>query len=379
MIFRQNYKDVKGYLKYHSVILHNEDTTVRGYWVSFKRILTWCDDVPFSEFYKAKITLPEYLRKMVLSQEINEQTASDTCSLFKEFLRFQMSENHARYGKLKQSQIAENKFTVHADSAKMPKYVSIEEINKIAEYTPENLIQQRAQASACFLFLSGMRAGAFVTIPINCVDLEKRNIYQFPEKGVHTKFTKRAITTLLPLPKLLEIVKRWDDLVRKNCPSDSAWFARLDDKEHKKLGVGTFATEFNPFIPENQDTNTGRILSMRRRGVLGSDLNMICDLVGIERKNPHAFRHGHIHYGLSNASSMEQFKAISQNVMHNNTSITDEIYSRMNHEKLNDVIGNMGAYTETEKPKITGVMSADILSGMTIDEKKQLLKELLGL
>lgn len=379
MIYRQNYKDVKNYLKYHSVILHNEDTTTRSYWVSFKRILTWCDDIPFPEFYKAKMTLPEFLRKMVMSGELSEQTASDTCSLFKEFLRYHISENHARYGKLKQSQISENKYTVHADSAKLPKYVTLEEINKIAEFEPKTLVQQRAQASACFLFLSGMRAGAFVTIPINCVDLEKRNIYQFPEKGVHTKFTKRAITTLLPLPNLMEIVKRWDDLVRQNCPSDSAWFARIDDKNHLKLGAGSFATEFNPFIPENQDTNTGRILSMRRRTLLGNDLNVLCDLVGIEHKNPHAFRHGHIHYGLSNASSMEEFKAISQNVMHNNTSITDEIYSRMNHEKLNNVISNMGSKNESDKQIVTGVTSADILSGMTIDEKKQLLKELLGL
>lgn len=377
MIFRQNYKDVKNYLKYHSVILHNEDTTIRGYFVAFKRILTWCDDIPFPEFYKTKITLPEYLRKMVLSQEITEQTASDTCSLFKEFLRFQMSENHARYGKLKQSQIAENKYTVHTDSAKIPRYVSIEEINRIAEYIPESLIQQRAQASACFLFLSGMRAGAFVTIPINCIDLEKRNIYQFPEKGVHTKFTKRAITTLLPLQNLLDIVKRWDDLVRKNCPLDSAWYARLDNKDKTKVKAGFFRSDINPFMPENQDTNKGRILSMRRTGALSKDLNMLCDLVGIERKNPHAFRHGHIHYGLSTASSMEQFKAISQNVMHNNTSITDEIYSRMNHEKLNNVISGMGTGTNPESTK--NVTSTEILNGMSIEEKKQLLKELLGL
>lgn len=387
MIFRQNYKDVKDYLNYHQKILQNKESTIDSYESAFKRILTWCDDIPFPDFGKAKITLPTYLKNDVLSGVISERTAADTCSLFREFLRYEVAENHARYGKLRKSQIDENKYIVHSDSAQMPKYVTLDEIRKIASVEPETLYQRRAIASACFLYLSGMRVGAFVTIPIECIDIEKRKVYQFPEMGVHTKFTKRAITTLLPIPDLLSIVADWDALVRSKCPSNSTWFARLSADEimiyRNPHPIGS--TSFDPLIPEKKDWDESRRIATRRHGSLTDSFKVICAMAGIEYKNPHAFRHGHVHFGLSNAQSMEQIKAVSQNVMHNNTAITDEIYSKLNHEKLNDVISKMTIKEETPTiqaapiPTASGLTANDILGGMSVDEKKQLLKELLGL
>ena len=387
MIFRQNYKDVKDYLNYHQKILQNKESTIDSYESAFKRILTWCDDIPFPEFSRARITLPTFLKNDVMSGVISERTAADTCSLFREFLRYMVAENHARYGKVKKSQIDENKYIVHSDSAKIPKYVTLDEMRKIASVQPETLYQRRAIAGASFLYLSGMRVGAFVTIPIECIDIEKRKVYQFPEMGVHTKFTKRAITTLLPIQFLLDIVADWDALVRSKCPSNSTWYARLSSDEimmyRNPHPVG--ATCFDPLIPEKKDWDESRRIATRRHGALTDGLKVICAMAGIEYKNPHAFRHGHVHFGLSNARSMEQIKAVSQNVMHNNTAITDEIYSKLNHEKLSDVISQMTIKEETPTiptatiPTANGVTVNDILSGMSADEKKQLLKELLGL
>ena len=95
-------------------------------------------------------------------------------------------------------------------------------------------------------------------------------------------------------------------------------------------------------------------------------------------KNPHAFRHGHVHWGLSNAHSMEQVKAISQNVMHGSTAETDEIYSRMNYTGVSDTISKLGSQTVEVLPD-RGMSVSGLLSSMTSEEKKQLLKELLGL
>ena len=382
MIFRQNYKDVKDYLNYHQKILQNKESTIDSYESAFKRILTWCDDIPFPEFSRARITLPTFLKNDVMSGVISERTAADTCSLFREFLRYMVAENHARYGKVKKSQIDENKYIVHSDSAQMPKYVTLDEMRKIASVQPETLFQRRAIAGASFLYLSGMRVGAFATIPIECIDIEKRKVYQFPEMGVHTKFTKRAITTLLPIQFLLDIVADWDALVRSKCPSNSTWYARLSSDEimmyRNPHPIG--ATCFDPLIPEKKDWDESRRIATRRHNAISEGLKVICAMAGIEYKNPHAFRHGHVHFGLSNAQSMEQIKAVSQNVMHNNTAITDEIYSKLNHEKLNDVISKMTIKEETPTiPTANGLTANDILSGMSVDEKKQLLKELLGL
>lgn len=46
----------------------------------------------------------------------------------------------------------------------------------------------------------------------------------------------------------------------------------------------------------------------------------------------HEFRYGHIHWGRLRARTPAQDKAVSMNVMHSNTKITDEIYSKLNDE-----------------------------------------------
>lgn len=378
MIDRQNYKDVKQFLDYHKRALQNTDKTVSHYEKHFKYILTWCDDVIFPEFQKCKITLPEFLKKEISNKNISEKTASTICTTFRNFLEYQISENRARYGKIKKGQISEIRIIVHSDSATVPDYYTLDEMEKIVKYKTRSLDEKRTKASACFLFLSGMRIGAFVSIPIDCIDLHKKAVYQFPERGVVTKFSKRAETTLLNIPFLYDVVKDWDDLVRKECPLNSTWFARFDDSVFgvPKIKGALPAIKFNPYVPIANNHDEAFKKSIYRAQIFREALKRLCSYANIEYKSPHAFRHGHIHYALSHADSMEQFKAISQNVMHKSTSITDEIYSRMEHGKIRDVIGGLGR----QEQKGNNVLSAnEILSSMTAEDKIQILKELFGL
>jgi hypothetical protein len=55
----------------------------------------------------------------------------------------------------------------------------------------------------------------------------------------------------------------------------------------------------------------------------------------------HKFRHGHAVYGLQNAKSLADYKAISQNLMHENIQITDGTYA--------DLVGN------EVKSRVTGL------------------------
>ena len=93
-------------------------------------------------------------------------------------------------------------------------FVSLEEIQHIAalQIDPTDLALHRDQAAAVMLFLSGMRAGAFSTLPICAVDLSTRTIKQWPSLGVETKNGKSATTYLLDIPELLAVVERWDAL-----------------------------------------------------------------------------------------------------------------------------------------------------------------------
>ena len=54
--------------------------------------------------------------------------------------------------------------------------------------------------------------------------------------------------------------------------------------------------------------------------------------VGLPYHSPHKFRHGHIHFGNTHANNIEDFKAVSMNVMHSSMKITDEFYSNINDD-----------------------------------------------
>jgi len=47
---------------------------------------------------------------------------------------------------------------------------------------------------------------------------------------------------------------------------------------------------------------------------------------GLPYHSPHKFRHGHAVYVLSMAKDVAALKAVSQNLMHENLTITDGVY-----------------------------------------------------
>ena len=73
-------------------------------------------------------------------------------------------------------------------------YWRLEDIRKIIALAPGNLREERDIATLAFLFISGMRIGAFVTLPAACVDIARRRVLQLPEKGVQTRNHKAAVT-----------------------------------------------------------------------------------------------------------------------------------------------------------------------------------------
>ena len=90
---------------------------------------------------------------------------------------------------------------------------------------PSRGAERRIRAAACFWFLSGIRIGAFVTLPLSAVDLDNLTVKQWPKLGVKTKFSKHATTFLSGIPKLLEVARAWDKEVRSICGNTGLWFA----------------------------------------------------------------------------------------------------------------------------------------------------------
>ena len=162
---------------------------------------------------------------------------------------------------------------------------------------------------------NGKHVTIFVTLPVGAVDLPNRRIMQLPKLGVQTKNRKAAITSLLPIPALIEFVQEWDSFVRaQSADPRLAWYARLN-WDGSAVDVGDLVTPERKF--------TGRVSALRQ------GLIELCQRAGVEYKSPHKARLGLGVYGMKHARTMAELKALSQNMMHKNIATTDGTYGNL--------------------------------------------------
>lgn len=189
---------------------------------------------------------------------------------------------------------------------------------------------KRIRAAAVFWFLSGIRVGAFVTLPLAAVDIENLKIKQWPKLGVRTKFSKHMTTDILNIPDLFEVVREWDIEVRAALPDRGLWFA--------------------PCLPE-----TGKIdpsithVGEYRYQRLAKDLRDLVLRVGLSYHSPHKFRHGFAVLALKNAKDIQALKAVSQTLMHSNLSITDGVYGILLQIDVSEQMSEIGRKIMVDK------------------------------
>lgn len=254
------------------------------------------------------------------------------------------------------------------DEVKEIVYYTLDEVKRICALESENISEQRTIAALAFLILSGMRIAAFFTLPINNIRFEKDIIFikQSPKDGVCTKNNKAANTSTFKCPALIKIVREWDDLVRTQCPGNSSWYARLDHN-------GNFdPREIIPMTVENADEL--KALARNPYKNFCSDLKKICKKAGVEYKSPHKARYGHIHLGMSKARTAEERKAVSLNVMHGGTGITDEIYMRMNSDQVSGIISGFSFDESEEEPTPAVDTNSPLLNAFSGLDADTLLK-----
>jgi len=231
-------------------------------------------------------------------------------------------DNYPEYRTIKRNWIQTLKSRRIEELPKQNKIPSFDDVVRIASAPAETLVERRIRASIVFWFLSGIRVGAFVSLPIKGVDLDKRTVMQFPSMGVRTKNKKYATTTLYDIPELLEVVRDWDKEIRSVLPSNSFWFA--------------------PLSPDTQELDPKRKeIGEHREAIARKNLQAYLSKIGMPYNSPHKFRHAHIHYGLERSKTMADYKAVSMNVMHASMDTTDEVYSRLDNEEIKARIQNM--------------------------------------
>lgn len=106
------------------------------------------------------------------------------------------------------------------------------------------------------------------------------------------------------------------------------------------------------FAPLSPDTGEIDLICFtigeHRETLVRKNLRAWMDKVGLPYHSPHKFRPGHVHYAMARAKTIEDYKAISLNVMHANMEITDQFYSVLNDNQVNERISSIG---KVETPK----------------------------
>ncbi len=312
MINRRNWKRVKEYLDYRESVDQLTDGSMRIERTYLRYILEWAGEHSFRDVEIGRPTLPDYLmtsRLDGLDARLSSNYIKKILATARRFFRW-LADHQSEYRVIKNAWIETLKPRKISDPLKEICIVTFDEIFAIADAKVENLIEERIRAAAVFWYLSGIRIGAFVTMPIVAVDIEDGIVKQYPELGVWTKNSKHATTYLLQIKELRTVIKAWDSIVRSLLAPGGYWFA--------------------PLSPETGEINTDCYSVGRNRYSLARrNLKSWMDRVGLPYKNPHAFRYGHIQFLMDRAKNVKEYKAASMNVMHETMATTDRVYSRL--------------------------------------------------
>ncbi len=325
MINRKNWKLSKKYLKYRESVDQLSRGSLRIEATYIRYLLEWAGEHPFRDARIILPALPEFLLKTRLDGR-NELLSGDyikkVLSTARRFFRW-LSDNQKEYRSLNRNWLNTLKRKRIHEPPKKVKVVTLEQVIELSKAEVENTIERRIRAAAVFWFLSGIRIGAFVSLPLDAVDIENREITQFPSLGVRTKYRKYALTYLLPINELIQVIREWDDKVRKMLPGSGYWFAPL-----------------SPWTGEIDPLSTS--IGEHRQNIARKNLRDWLFKIGLPHYSPHKFRHAHIHYGIKNSANVADFKAVSINVMHENMKTTDEIYSRLIDSDVRERIESLG-------------------------------------
>ena len=339
IINRGNWQLVKAFLLYRQEVDQISKSSLRLEETWLRHVLEWADSKLFEKAPKIRPTLPEYMltaRQDGTGKQLSPIYISKVVRAgYRLFLWLRV--HKSGYGAITPAWLDTIKPPRMTIEPKEHEAVSLDEIHAIARapvYSPRD---RRIRAAAVFWFLSGIRIGAFVSMPVSAVDLENLAVFQFPKLGVRTKNQKHATTYLLNIPELLDVVKDWDREVRQN-DIEAQWFANLSPETGEIL-PGTFEAG------EHRDSRARK------------DLSDWLARVGLPYHSPHKFRHGHAVYGIKHAKDVQALKAVSQNLMHANLTVTDGIYAILSKEDVQARITSLGVQNN-----LTSFEQADVIS-----------------
>jgi integrase len=330
MVNRDNYLLVRCYLDYVGQVRQRDPQTVERYRFLLRHLLLWADETSFNKVTHIQPSFAEYLAQPDVAHGRNRlapPTLKKIIQVSKQFMSWAKL-NHPRELRDLPAAWIEDLSPPRSTRGKDEHehiFVTLDEIVRLvdAQLLAGDLTVQRDQAGAAMLFLSGMRAGALASLPLEAVDLANRSIKQWPALGVRTKNGKSATTYLLDISELIAVVKRWDALIRAQLPSTAMWYT--------------------PFVNHwGEYTLSEGPAGASRNGAVSDRMRRLFELADLPVRSAHKFRHGHAVWALQRAQTMADYKAVSMNLMHGDLKVTDGIYAPLLGDEVKTRIASLG-------------------------------------
>lgn len=301
VINRENWKVIRAYLAYRAEVdlIAKSSQRLEESWL--RHLLEWADDVSFQQAQNIRPSFTQLVRDGGYSPVY----ASHIVRSARRFFRWLVTHKRG-YSSISAAWLDTLKVPGMVIEHAEHEAVTLAEVQAISKASVFSFRDRRIRAAAVFWFLSGIRVGAFVTLPVSAVDLDNLTVKQWPRLGVKTKFNKHATTFFLNIPDLIGVLKDWDREVR--FAGSHFWFASVSSE----TGL------IDPAV---------KVVGIHRNIRARKDLQDWLSRVGLPYHSPHKFRHGHAVYAIKNARTVAALKAVSQNLMHSSLKVTDSIYA----------------------------------------------------
>jgi site-specific recombinase XerC len=323
MINRKNKKLVDEYLKYRLQIDQLEEESIRLEKNWLKHCLTWSDETEFRNAPKLPELFREYvIRQTKISGEPLSQNYKRKIIEAAKHLFLWASIHKTGYRSITPAWLNTFKHKKTPTRPNEIKSISEEKITFLAKLPVKTLSEQRIRAGVCFLYLSGMRINAFTSLPIKAVNIKELEVQQFPSLGVRTKNNKTAITHVLHITEIFDIICDWDAYIRPLLPPTGFWFAPLSPKTGE--------------LDLNKKT-----VGKNRSTIFRKNLSAWLQKNETKHHTPHDFRRGHANYLFDYAEDIGDLIAAQENLMHESLTTT-EIYARQRKAQTKQRIQNMG-------------------------------------
>jgi site-specific recombinase XerD len=353
MILRNNWRDIQEHLDYRGAVQQDKKRTLQTRESALKMLLLWADNKPLTNAPEIRPAYPEFLARQRRDGEpLAHSTQEWSLSATRVFFRWAVAAHPRRYRRITSLWLDSLRPARPTGHWEPRQAYTLEDVRAILAVDDHRMATRRVKAAVAMLFLSGARIGAFVTLPIKAVDLEHRQLKQWTDLGVKTKFSKSATTSLMAIPDLLEECQRWDDLVRSQLEPGDMWYANITGARVKRVEGTSLQSPY-------------RSRSFYR------GLRRLCDAAGVTYLSPHKLRHGFATHLLNNAQTPADWKAISQTLMHTDLSVMDRIYGILDDREVGSRIARMGGGHDSAEAR--SLSQAEIL-----EKIQRLMQQLQG-